>query len=72
MTAEVLDLLTGHVQPGVTTDFLDNLVFDFALSHNAYPAPLDYRGYRRSICTSINHVVCHESRIESRCATAIS
>ncbi|VTZ28191.1 methionine aminopeptidase [Methylocella tundrae] len=59
LTAEALDLLTEHVQPGVTTEFLDSLIFDFAMSHGAYPAPLDYRGYRKSICTSINHVVCH-------------
>jgi methionyl aminopeptidase len=59
LTAEVLDILTEYVRPGVTTEFLDNLVFDFALTHGAYPAPLDYRGYRKSICTSINHVVCH-------------
>jgi len=59
LTAEVLDILTEHVKPGVTTEFLDDLVFDFAMSHGAYPAPLDYRGYRKSICTSINHVVCH-------------
>jgi methionyl aminopeptidase len=59
LTAEALDLLTEHVKPGVTTEFLDDLVFDFALAHGAYPAPLDYRGYRKSICTSINHVVCH-------------
>lgn len=59
LTAEVLDVLVEHVRPGVTTEFLDNLVFDFAISHGAFPAPLDYRGYRKSICTSINHVVCH-------------
>jgi methionyl aminopeptidase len=59
LTAEALDMLVPHVKPGVTTEFLDNLVFDFAIAHNAYPAPLDYRGYRKSICTSINHVVCH-------------
>jgi len=59
LTAEALDLLTEYVQPGVTTDALDALIFDFAMSHGAYPAPLDYRGYRKSICTSINHVVCH-------------
>jgi methionyl aminopeptidase len=59
LTAEALDILTEHVRPGVTTEALDNLVFDFALAHGAYPAPLDYRGYRKSICTSINHVVCH-------------
>jgi methionyl aminopeptidase len=59
LTAEALDMLAEHVRPGVTTEFLDNLVFDFALDHGAYPACLDYRGYRKSICTSINHVVCH-------------
>ena len=59
LTAEALDVMTAHVKPGVTTDELDALVFDFALAHDAYPAPLDYRGYRKSICTSLNHVVCH-------------
>ena len=59
LAAEALDLLTGHVRPGTTTEALDTLVFDFAMAHDAYPAPLDYRGYRKSICTSINHVVCH-------------
>ena len=52
-------MLVEHVRPGVTTQALDDLVFDFAMAHGAYPAPLDYRGYRKSICTSINHVVCH-------------
>ena len=59
LTAEALDMLTAHVKPGVTTEELDQLVFDFAVAHGAYPAPLDYRGYRKSICTSLNHVVCH-------------
>ncbi len=59
LAGEALDMLIEHVRPGVTTDALDKLVFDFAMSHGAYPAPLDYRGYRKSICTSINHVVCH-------------
>ena len=59
LTAEALDMLTAHVRPGVSTDDLDRLVFDFAVAHGAYPAPLDYRGYRKSICTSLNHVVCH-------------
>jgi len=59
LTAEALDMLVPYVKPGVTTEFLDTLVFDFAIAHKAYPAPLDYRGYRKSICTSINHVVCH-------------
>ena len=59
LTAEALDMIGEHVRPGVTTEALDKLVYDFALAHGAYPAPLDYRGYRKSICTSINHVVCH-------------
>jgi methionyl aminopeptidase len=59
LAAEALDLLTAYVQLGATTEALDALVFDFAMAHGAYPAPLDYRGYRKSICTSINHVVCH-------------
>jgi methionyl aminopeptidase len=59
LAAEALDLLTEYVRPGATTEALDNVVFNFAIAHDAYPAPLDYRGYRKSICTSINHVVCH-------------
>jgi methionyl aminopeptidase len=59
LTAQALDMLVEHVRPGVTTQALDDLVFEFAMAHGAYPAPLDYRGYRKSICTSINHVVCH-------------
>jgi len=59
LAAEALDMLIEHVRPGVSTDALDKLVFDFSMDHGAYPAPLDYRGYRKSICTSINHVVCH-------------
>jgi methionyl aminopeptidase len=59
LAAEALDWLTEYVRPGVTTEALDTLVFDVAMAHGAYPAPLDYRGYRKSICTSINHVVCH-------------
>ncbi len=59
LTAEALDMLTDFVKPGVSTDKLDRMAFDFAMDHKAYPAPLGYRGYRKSVCTSINHVVCH-------------
>ncbi len=59
LCAEALDMLVPEVQPGVTTAALDKLVFDFAMDHGAYPAPLDYRGFIKSICTSLNHVVCH-------------
>src|SRR5579885_2099545 len=59
LAAEVLDFITPHVVPGVTTDQLDRLCHEFIVSHGAIPAPLNYRGFPRSICTSINHVVCH-------------
>ncbi len=59
LTAEALDMLSDFVKPGVSTDKLDRMAFDFAMDHKAYPAPLGYRGYRKSVCTSINHVVCH-------------
>ena len=59
LVAETLDMLVEHVQPGVSTERLDKLVFDFAMDHGALPATLMYRGYRKSVCTSINHVVCH-------------
>lgn len=59
LTAEALDHLVDLVQPGVSTDALDRAIFEFAMDHGAYPATLFYRGYPRSCCTSINHVVCH-------------
>ncbi len=59
LAAAALDMLTPHVKPGVTTQRLDDLVFQFAMDHKALPATLNYRGYTKSICTSINHVVCH-------------
>jgi methionyl aminopeptidase len=59
LAAEALDRLVPLVRPGVTTGALDKFVFEFSRNHNGYPAPLHYRGYRKSICTSINHVVCH-------------
>ena len=59
LTAKVLDEVAEMVRPGVSTEAIDKLVFDFAMDHGAYPATLMYRGYRYSVCTSINHVVCH-------------
>lgn len=59
LAAEALDMLTPYVKPGVATETLDALVLEFALDHGAIPAPLNYRGFPKSICTSINHVVCH-------------
>src|SRR5271163_3685100 len=59
LAAETLDMITEHVQPGVATAVLDRLCHDFILAGGAVPAPLNYRGFPKSICTSINHVVCH-------------
>ena len=59
LAAEVLDYLIPHVVAGVTTGALDQLAHDFIIAHNAIPAPLNYRGFPKSICTSINHVICH-------------
>jgi methionyl aminopeptidase len=59
LVAECLDMLGQHVQPGASTDHLDKLVLEFAFDHGAMPATLMYRGYKKSTCTSINHVVCH-------------
>ncbi len=57
--AECLDQLADLVAPGVTTRAIDAFVFDFAMRNGIVPATLNYRGYRHSTCTSINHVVCH-------------
>ena len=59
LVAECLDMLAAEVKPGVSTERIDQLVREFALDHNAMPATLMYRGYRKSTCTSLNHVVCH-------------
>jgi methionyl aminopeptidase len=59
LAAEALDLMVDLVKPGVTTQSLDKVAFEFAMDNGAFPAPLGYRGYPKSICTSINHVVCH-------------
>ncbi|MDW8444273.1 MAG: type I methionyl aminopeptidase [Acetobacteraceae bacterium] len=59
LAAETLDMITEHVRPGVTTEELDRLCHEFILAHGAVPAPLGYRGFPKSICTSVNHVVCH-------------
>lgn len=59
LAAEILDFIAPHVQPGITTDALNTLCHDKIIAAGAIPAPLNYRGFPKSICTSINHVVCH-------------
>ena len=59
LAAETLDFITPHVVPGITTGELDRLCHDYIVERKAVPAPLGYRGFPKSICTSVNHVVCH-------------
>ncbi|TDH39211.1 type I methionyl aminopeptidase [Pseudohoeflea suaedae] len=59
LTARCLDELAALTKPGVTTNEIDRFVFEFGMDHGALPATLNYRGYTKSTCTSINHVVCH-------------
>jgi len=60
LAADVLDMITDYVKPGVTTDELDTLCYRYITEvQDAIPAPLNYRGFPKSICTSVNHVVCH-------------
>ena len=59
LASQTLDYITPFVEEGVSTEKLDQLCHDFILKNNAIPAPLNYRGFPKSICTSVNHVVCH-------------
>lgn len=59
LAAETLDFITDYVKPGATTNRLNDLCHDFITKNYAIPAPLNYHGFPKSICTSINHVVCH-------------
>src|ERR1051326_761355 len=59
LAAEILDALAPHVVPGVSTQELDDIVHKMTLDAGGVPATLGYRGYTKSCCTSVNHVVCH-------------
>ncbi|MBF0674401.1 type I methionyl aminopeptidase [Pseudomonas sp.] len=60
LAAEVLEMIEEHVKAGITTDELDRICHDYIVNvQQAIPAPLNYHGFPKSICTSINHVVCH-------------
>jgi len=60
LAADVLEMITPYVKPGITTNELNTLCHDYIVNvQHAIPAPLNYRGFPKSICTSVNHVVCH-------------
>ncbi len=57
--ADALVFIEPHIRPGITTDAINALVHDFTIRAGAVPAPLNYHGFPKSVCTSVNHVVCH-------------
>jgi len=59
LAARTLDMLTDNIKPGITTDYIDKLGYEFIRDNGGYSAPLFYRGFKKSLCTSLNHVVCH-------------
>jgi methionyl aminopeptidase len=59
LASQTLDFIAPYVKPGVTTGELDKLCHDFIVERGGVPAPLGYRGFPKSVCTSVNHVVCH-------------
>ena len=62
----VLDLIEREIKVGMATAEIDKLVYDYTISHGAIPAPLNYEGFPKSVCTSINEVVCHGIPSEER------
>ena len=59
LAASTLDMLTKNIKEGVSTDFIDKLGYEFIRDNGGHSAPLYYRGFTKSLCTSLNHVVCH-------------
>ena len=59
LNTAVLDHVAAHIKAGMSTAEIDRLVYDYTVSHGGIPAPLNYEGFPKSVCTSINNVVCH-------------
>ena len=59
LAARTLDMLTSNIKVGISTSYIDKLGYEFIRDNNGYSAPLFYRGFKKSLCTSLNHVVCH-------------
>jgi methionyl aminopeptidase len=59
LAADTLVMVGEHLKPGITTDDINVLVHDYTIKHGAYPSPLNYNGFPKSVCTSVNEVVCH-------------
>ena len=59
LASRTLDMITDNIKPGITTDYIDKIGYEFIRDNGGYSAPLYYRGFKKSLCTSLNHVVCH-------------
>ena len=59
LAARTLDMLTENIKEGVSTDYIDKLGYEFIRDNGGYSAPQYYRGFTKSLCTSLNHVICH-------------
>ena len=59
LAARTLDMLTENIKEGISTDYIDKLGYEFIRDNGGYSAPLYYRGFEKSLCTSLNHVICH-------------
>ena len=59
LAARTLDMLTENIKEGISTDYIDKLGYEFIRDNGGYSAPLYYRGFTKSLCTSLNHVICH-------------
>jgi len=59
LAANTLAMVEEHIRPGISTDEINEIVHEYTIRHGAIPAPLNYRGFPKSVCTSVNHVVCH-------------
>ena len=66
LAAQTLDMLAENIKEGISTNYIDKLGYEFIRDNGGYSAPLYYRGFKKSLCTSLNHVVCHGIPSEDR------
>ena len=66
LAAQTLDMLTENIKEGISTAYIDKLGYEFIRDNGGYSAPLYYRGFKKSLCTSLNHVICHGVPSEDR------
>ena len=59
VASKTLDMITDHIKPGISTEKIDHMCYEFIKDNGGHSAPLFYRGYKKSVCTSLNHVICH-------------